>query len=224
MCQDKQMQTRIYAGESAEDRRSGRQDRLFQAAFDLLASDGVAGLTIRKVAAAAGISTRYVYESFANLEDLRSQAFDRAAVEVARQVIDAVGTAGPDLVSQLEALLGTLIHFASHEPEKVRLLLTDSFGDPALADRRQGMTETFAQGFALYVGLHLSESVPEKRVALAARMLVGATAETFTARIQGGFDYSDDDLLHDMVALFLGAIQSLAPTRESVRPFASQPR
>jgi AcrR family transcriptional regulator len=206
------VQTRIYAGESAEDRRSGRQDRLIQAAFDLLASDGVAGMTIRKVAAAAGVSTRYVYESFANLEDLRTQAFDRAAVEVASQVVNAVGSADPDLVSQLEALLGALIRFASHEPEKVRLLLTDSFGDPVLAVRRQEMTETFAQGFALYVGLHLPESVPEQRVALAARMLVGATAETFVARIQGSFDYSDDELLHDMVALFLGAIRSLAPT------------
>jgi hypothetical protein len=83
------------------------------------------------------------------------------------------------------------------------------------------MTETFAQGFALYVGLHLPESVPEQRVALAARMLVGATAETFVARIQGGFDYSDDELLDDMVALFLGAIRSLAPTSEWVPPAAA---
>jgi AcrR family transcriptional regulator len=203
------VRTRAYAGESAEDRRSGRQDRLFQAAFELLASDGVAGLTIRKVAAAAGVSTRYVYESFDNLEDLRTQAFDRAATEVASQALKAIGGADTDLVSQLKALLGALIRFASDEPQKTRLLLTDSFGDPALADRRQQMTETFAEGFALYVRFHLPESVPDQRVSLAARMLVGATAETFTARIHGALDYSDSELLDDMVDLFVGAIESL---------------
>jgi AcrR family transcriptional regulator len=204
------VQTRTYAGATAEDRRGARQVQLIRAALDLLAAEGVAGLTVRKVAAAAGVSPRYVYESFTNLEDLRVQAFDRAAAEVAAEGLAAVAAADPDLSSQLAALLCALNRFASDEPAKVRLLLTDAFGDPALAVRRQQMTEAFATGFALYVRVHLPDSVPDRRVALTARMLVGATAETFTARIQGAFPYPDDELLDDMLALFLGAIRALA--------------
>ncbi len=73
------------------------------------------------------------------------------------------------------------------------------------------MTETFATGFSHYVRSYLPEpDRPGPAVDLAARFLVGATAETFTAWLQGALDYPRKQLIDDTVELFLGTIDALA--------------
>ncbi|HEY4455906.1 MAG TPA: TetR/AcrR family transcriptional regulator, partial [Pseudonocardiaceae bacterium] len=86
---------RTYGGASAQQRHDERRERLIRAVFDLLATDGTVGLTIRKVAATAGVSPRYVYEDFTDLDDLRCSTFDSAAEEIAGLVLDAVADLPP---------------------------------------------------------------------------------------------------------------------------------
>ena len=68
---------RVYGGVSAAQRREERRGRLIKAAGELLATDGIDDLTVRKVAAAAGLSPRFVYEGFTDLEDLEAVGLRR---------------------------------------------------------------------------------------------------------------------------------------------------
>lgn len=206
--------SRVYGGIPANERRSERRDRLLAAAFALLASDGTQGLTIRKIAAAAGVSTRYVYEDFADLEDLRCQAFDTAAEEVAVAAVDAAASVSPgDARGQLAAVIGALLDYADANPEKARLLLTDAFGDPALAVRRMRMSETFARGFSFYVRDYLPEGGSDQAAELTARVIVGGVAEIATAWVSGSLPFEKQALIDHQVELFLGAINAVHSLR-----------
>jgi len=203
-------ETRVYSGIPGAQRRLDRSDRLIAAAFELLAAEGTSGLTIRKVAAKAGLSTRYVYEGFTDLDNLMSIAFDTAAEEIGGKILDAVAVAERDPRAQLTAVIDTVATFVAEEPHKAKLLLTDSFGDPALAARRLRMTEVFSAGFSHYVRSYLpAPDNTGQAVDLAARFLVGATAETFTAWLQGALPYPRQQLVDDTVELFLGTIETL---------------
>ena len=72
MCQDWHVTevVRPYRGVSADDRRADRRARLLEAGLDLVGEVGVAEVTAEAVAARAGLSKRYFYESFADRDAL----------------------------------------------------------------------------------------------------------------------------------------------------------
>lgn len=203
--------TRVYGGVAADQRRSARHDRLLSAAFELLARDGAQGLTIRKIAAAAGVSTRYVYEDFVDLEDLRCQAFDRAAEEVGVLAVEAAATVPKgDTRGQLTAVIEVLFDFVMDQPAKARLLLTDAYGDPVLAARRTKMSEVFARGFSFYVRDYLRPDLPDSAVQVTARAIIGSVAEIATAWVSGSLAYDKATLVEHQVEFVLGALNAIA--------------
>ena len=68
-----------WAGIPAEDRRAARRDRLLDAAFDLLGTEGWSATTVRGVCQAAQLNPRYFYESFPDLDALFVAVYDRSA-------------------------------------------------------------------------------------------------------------------------------------------------
>lgn len=203
------MGSRTYAGTSADDRQQARRSGLIEAAITLMDEHGVGRLTVRDVAAAAGVSPRYVYESFGGLEDLRGRAFDHTANEVVTLALGAVTSARPTLRDRTEALLTVLLTYADDHPSRVALVLTDAFGDPALSARRHEMSKSFANAFGHFVRLHYTAPVSDARLELATTMLVGATAEVIVARQHDGQRVFTPDLVSDMRDLFLALLSSV---------------
>lgn len=201
--------TRTYAGRTADDRRQARRVELIEAAIGLMSEHGVGGLTVRDVASAAGVSPRYIYESFDDLDDLRARTFDHTASEVVSAALDAVTAAAPALAARVEALLTTLLTYADEHPGQASLVLTDSFGDPTLAARRREMSRSFASAFGLFVRLHLPEPISEARLELATTMLVGATAEVVVARLHDGAPAFSPETVTDMRDLFLAMLSAV---------------
>src|SRR5580658_5813784 len=83
---------RRYRGLSVEERREQRRERLLAAGLELFGTDGYAGSSIRAISAAAGLNSRYFYESFSSREDLLYHVYQAAVREVATAIVDA--TAG----------------------------------------------------------------------------------------------------------------------------------
>ncbi len=207
-CQDVVVGNRIYGGVSAASREADRQSRLIDAAVRLIGREGIHGLTVRKVVAEAGVSPRYLYDSFTDLGDLRTRAFDTAAESIADDALRSIGRAGPELDAQLGALIRTLVAFTEGQPDRARLLLVDSYGDPDLAERRLAMTATFAEGFAVYIAGHFPTAAADT-VLLAARLIVGGTSEVCTARLLGDGHRSAEDLSAELTAAYLGVVDAL---------------
>jgi AcrR family transcriptional regulator len=67
--------SRLYGGLSAEERRSERRGRLIEAAIKVYGDVGYRNATVKAVCAAAELTERYFYESFANSEALLIAAY-----------------------------------------------------------------------------------------------------------------------------------------------------
>ena len=61
-----------------------RRRRVIDAAYELLASDGLEGLTIRSVLAGSGLARRAFYERFATKDDLVLAVFQQTLADAAR--------------------------------------------------------------------------------------------------------------------------------------------
>lgn len=204
--------TRPYTGVSAEQRQHDRRRQLLDAAVDLMCEHGVGNLTIRNVAAAAGLSPRYIYESFDDLDDLRLRTFDDIATEVVGRLVAAVLSAPLDLRSQARAAIIALIDYADDEPNRARLGLTGAYGDPALTDRRHAMARTLSASVAEYLRPHVPDRVSDRQLALAARLAFGAMAELIVARLDGDQVTADAALAEELLDLVVDALDAFGVT------------
>ncbi|MFI9505737.1 TetR/AcrR family transcriptional regulator [Nocardia sp. NPDC052566] len=203
-------QVRAYGGISADQRRATRRDQLLEAAFEVMALEGPGGLTIRTVAKQAGLSTRFVYESFTDLDDLVVAAFELAFRQMSDAVASAVADANTARRATVTACIEAMVDFFLTAPAKGKLLSTKAYGHPAVAERRLARSEDVYRTF----GSILQQLVPDRDAAdpaidLTARFLVGAFGETITAWIQQSLPYPRDKFVHDNVELFLSAITTL---------------
>lgn len=62
--------TRVYAGQSAQEREAERRDRLISAALEIFGTAGYAATSADVVCKAAKVSTKHFYQLYANKEDL----------------------------------------------------------------------------------------------------------------------------------------------------------
>lgn len=202
--------TRPYSAVSAEDRLHDRRRRLVTAAVELMSEHGVGGLTVRTVAAEAGLSPRYVYESFADLDDLRVRAFDDIAAEIQGRMLAAVIGAPAELRDQGHAVIGELLAYADEFPQRARLALTGSFGHPDLAGRRQSMARFISDAVATHLRPHVPERVSGDQLALAARLAFGAMAELIVARLDGEAIVADPGVADGLIERFVDALDAFS--------------
>lgn len=113
---------RTYGGMPTDLRRAQRKDKLLAATVQLLGDIGVEQLTVRRIAAAAGLSSRSLYESFTGLDELVEEAFRHAAQQFEAEVESRGPAAGHDPRSQLAATVEAIVDFALAHPEELRLL------------------------------------------------------------------------------------------------------
>src|SRR3954454_7049906 len=99
--------TRPYRGVPARDRTAARRDQLLSAGLELLGSEGYSGTTVRGVCREAGLTPRYFYESFEDLEALLLAVFDELISETTRGVLEAVEAAPRDAHEKSRAAIGT---------------------------------------------------------------------------------------------------------------------
>src|ERR1700710_181396 len=66
---------RAYGGLALEDRVAARRARFIEAGIELFGTQGFRAATVRGICAAAGLTDRYFYESFASLEALLAEVY-----------------------------------------------------------------------------------------------------------------------------------------------------
>src|SRR3569623_2122422 len=67
--------TRPYGGLAKAERVAPRRARFIAAGIELFGTQGFRGATVRGICAAAGLTDRYFYESFASLEALLAEVY-----------------------------------------------------------------------------------------------------------------------------------------------------
>ena len=138
---------RPYRGVSAEDRRADRRDRLLDAGLDVLGSEGVAGTTMKAVCARAGLTERYFYESFKDLDELLLAVMD-ACMWAIDDAVEAASAAAPnDLLERSRAATRALIETLTEDPRRARVYV-EAVGSDALRERQARGVRAYARRLA----------------------------------------------------------------------------
>ena len=122
----------------AKQRTPQMRERVLQTAMDMLASDGVAGFTTRRLAQHAGTSTPAVYELFGDKAGLVREVFFEG-FRLLRQYLDQVRPS-QDPRAELVLVIESLRSFAREHSVLADLMFSRPFADfdPGPAERRAG--------------------------------------------------------------------------------------
>jgi AcrR family transcriptional regulator len=195
--------TGVYGGVSARERQAARRERLLHAAYDLLGTDGWQATTVRAVCRRAGLTPRYFYESFRELDGLVVAVFDEIVAELVEVVLGAVAAAPDDAHAKARAAIGGFIKHVTADPRRAQIVFSEALGSEALARRRFETLHSFArliaeQGRAFY-GIRGHDRLADTT----AYMLAGGLAELLLAWRDGTIQSSVEELIDDCTMLFV---------------------
>ena len=114
------------------------RERVLQAAVDMLTTEGVAGVTTRRVAEEAGTSTPAVYELFGDKAGLVREMFFEGFRMLYRR-LDELSSSG-DPRADMIAVMPVLRGFGQDNPALARLMFSTAFAefDPGPSERQAG--------------------------------------------------------------------------------------
>jgi AcrR family transcriptional regulator len=159
-------------------RRAPTRRRLIQAATDVAADRGYAGLNVAQVIECAGISRSTFYEHFVDLEECFLAALDCLGIDLVER-LEAVEPAGPPSAGPL---IEALCEFVDDDPGAARVLFMESLAaGPKGMDERERIQHRIAVLIAV-----TSQSGPDDEEAVPAVLetLVGGLFRLFAMRLR----------------------------------------
>ncbi|WP_073266727.1 TetR/AcrR family transcriptional regulator [Cryptosporangium aurantiacum] len=189
------VQSGVYRGVSAADRVADRRTRLLAAALAVWA-DPDTRTTMTAVCAAAGLSERYFYESFAGLDALLEAVMDGIAAEIEETSRAAAEKAGDDPAARVRAAVRAFVELLLDDPRKGRVAIVESVAVPKLRQRRTELLRYLAHQSAIESRELLGapgRSTNEDEIA--GLLFIGGMAELVTAWLDGSVEASAEEIV-----------------------------
>lgn len=167
-----------------------QRKRVLDAAVDVVARDGYAGMSVAKVISRARISRRTFYEHFAGCEDCFLAAFEQYVSEI-RAIVRAASCSEARLDDKLRAGVWSLLQVLDENPTVARICVVDALAAGPRVLERRSRTLTDA---ARTVDRVLGENVPAAERPFVSEAVVGAVLATLHARLlaRGSSPLRDD--------------------------------
>lgn len=191
-----------WNGLTTEERQRERRGLLVDAAFELLASVGSSGTTVRAVCAKARLNPRYFYESFADLDELVVAVYDDVMHRLRREVATAV-EAAPDDDAAMRAAVEATVTFVDEDRRRGRVLYIEALGNEALNVRRvqtgAGIVDLVQRDHSRRRAGRDDEDVGR----LGAAVLVGGFSELLVSWLDGRIGLTRAQLIEDATEIFV---------------------
>ncbi|MET0928288.1 MAG: TetR/AcrR family transcriptional regulator [Aeromicrobium sp.] len=185
-----------YRGRTAEQRVAERRERLIAATLEVWGREGGPRVTMTRVCAEAGLSERYFYESFDNLDAALVAVMDGIAAEIAERSVTALESATGGPSERVRAGIGAFVGILTDDARKGRVAIVESSSIDALRPRRAELLRQFAELSAHEAReLYGAEAWREGEGRIAATMFIGGIAELVTAWIEGTVAASPEDII-----------------------------
>ncbi|MFL6109223.1 MAG: TetR/AcrR family transcriptional regulator [Marmoricola sp.] len=194
---------RSYGGKTAVERTTERRERLIEATIAVLAEYGEGRATMTAICAGAGLTERYFYESFANLDEAMVAAFDQVCDEIltmaARVIEDTPGT--PD--QRVHAVMQTFVDLVVAEPDKGRVAVAQPGANSSLRTRRNELIGVFADFVAREADeLYGEHTWSAERARAFGVVYIAGFAELVSAWLNGDVAQSPAELVETASDLF----------------------
>lgn len=186
---------RPYKGVSATERRAERRDRLIDALFEVVSSDGVLGVTVDKVCAVAGLSKRYFYEGFSDLDALMLAAADTLYDRLFARMSEAAAS-NTDEVERIRAVVSSVIADLAADLRASRLY-AESPGQPTLRARREQAVDTFTA----FIGEQVLQLPDDGTGDLRIRLIVSGATDVITGFLAGTIDTDQAGVVEAVVSI-----------------------
>ena len=191
-----------WNGLSTEERQRERRNLLIEAAYELLANEGMAGTTVRAVCAQARLNPRYFYESFTDLDELLVAVYDDVFRQLQRRSAAAVNAAEDD-ASAMRASVEATVRFIEEDRRRGRILYSEALGNEALNLRRVRTGAALVE-MVLQDNSRRDVGAQDEHIGrLGAAVLVGGFSELLVAWIGGRIDLTAEQLIDDATEVFL---------------------
>jgi AcrR family transcriptional regulator len=182
---------------------------LLDAALELFGTQGYAGSSIRAISAAAGLNSRYFYESFSSREDLLYHVYQRAVHDVATAIIEA--TAGASTVEEQarEGLRASWM-VLTDDRRKARVIVLEVVGVSERLERvrrenRHAIADILLRNALSLAGENVKLSMDP---VLSARALIGASMEVLVDWIHGDVDASREEIVEHLTKMYAAVAEA----------------
>ncbi|CAM3881776.1 TetR/AcrR family transcriptional regulator [Smaragdicoccus niigatensis] len=206
---------RKYGGVSADERRAERRAKLIDAGFAAVEKAGLAGMTVTLVCVSAGLTERYFYENFRNLDELRAALYDRFIDEFRATVLTTMAAAPDGLYWKCRAGGEALFDVLANNSGLSRLYFEVN-GSPTLQGRRDSAVLEFSELVELQLRTFggFDGRPYQRELKLLSVTLVGGIVESFRQWIAGHLDVEPAELIDYSATLCVEAVQALRNKNE----------
>jgi AcrR family transcriptional regulator len=209
---------RLYRGITASERRARRREQLLAAGLELFGTQGYAQTSIRAVSAAAGLNSRYFYESFSGREDLLYHVYRGIMTDLAVKAATAVAAA-EGIEGKARAGLRVGWTVLTKDRRKARIVATEVIGvserlEQLRREFRHQLADVTVQGALSVVPVDLRLRLDP---VLTARALMGGVVEVLADWINGDVDASVDEVVEHFTAMFTAAAYAAVAPPEPPR-------
>jgi AcrR family transcriptional regulator len=207
---------RTYGGLAVEERVAARRARFVEAGIELFGTQGFRGATVRGICAAAGLTDRYFYESFATLEALLAEVYRTLthafSARLTEESIRSEAWSGDAVAIERQTTAAYELWFDTvRDPRFARIVLVEVLGVSADIDAlyeasvRQMAELTIAPLATTQPALKLSKARRE----LLGRALVGAGLQVAKMWMTGGYRLPRRDVVRTCVLVATGTLAAL---------------
>ena len=196
---------RPYRGVSAVDRRAERRARLKSACLDVVSERGVPEVTVEAVSVRAGLTKRYFYENYTDLDALLGELIDDVFTELVEEILRALASEGDDLGRRARTIVSCLIDFLARDSRRARLYV-EAPGQATLRARREEAYRTYTRLLLdqLPVDPHARDS---PRRALAALMVVAGVTEAAVTWLRGTVPLDRHEIVDELTRVMVAVLE-----------------
>ncbi|MEB4211126.1 TetR/AcrR family transcriptional regulator [Mycobacterium sp. 94-17] len=195
---------RVYGGVTGEQRIAERRRRLIEAGMHVFGSAGSGSVRVKDVVVEAGLTERYFYESFSDLDALFDAVLELTMETVEIAVNAAVLDAPDDDTSRLSVVLRTTADTLAGDPRTIRIIFVEALGKGGRAGaRRNEILVRAAENFFRWSGTDMGDFASSSlEVRTKTFALTGAASELFISWAEGLLDMTAAQLADFLVGLY----------------------
>ncbi|WP_040779816.1 TetR/AcrR family transcriptional regulator [Nocardia pneumoniae] len=206
---------RRWRGRSPADRVATRREQLIEACTELMATVGAAETSMRGVCRQAGLTERYFYESFPNLDALLTIVLDTVVLGARDRLLAELPNAPGERDAMFRHMVAVFTEYLVEDRRRGRIMFVESQATPVLMPRANELIGLFTAPIALIIGggNYADPVSDEHDFALNANAIFGALAYLYRPWLDGEIPVSRERFDEHAAAV----IERIATARSSLR-------
>lgn len=202
---------RPYRGVAAGNRIASRRDALIDAALEVFAAEGWSAISARRVCEQAGLTRRYFYESFDDVDALTAATFQRIAGEVFAAVQAATADRAATVPELARRAVAAGLDVLAQPPAKGQFLVMAQRAGGSIGQQRASALDDLA---SIVQTVHSTDSeaastIDPREARITALAVVGAVLAIVDSWLAQVSDLSREEVISWSTAAALGIFDAV---------------